>query len=471
MKVLKHFFYPYRTSFIIFFGILLYILVLIFDPDPPQFPLPLNSDPIDCQNIEVISIIGEKSRTKFKIKLHEFIQYPKEIITSMIHIITKSSVSVIDYTSDFFWDLESNLTYLNFCILQQIGGILNVSFYCHQNFLKSKIIEVGPIEIFPIGWSRMIFNNELIFQLNNFVLENDSSISFSIQPNTTISNIQLSLNNFIKINPIKKSSENVKNQINNTKHFNQITLFISTNPINLFRQYIDILIPYWGSMFHSYFNIHNILFLNNQTNLTNIFEPFNTINFLYTGNRYSFNDGRFLKAPFKNNNEIEGIYEILNYFFKFKKGLINNLRNLYTKEEILPGRIIVDEINSFLIPILIQKFPNFIIEKIPNFQYINEISRFMSSANIFISSSIFTMIHSIWMKENAILIELPPNLDICPMFYKNFSLIYNIKTIPIFINEKCYCNDFFCHYNSTIISLNNFIKNVVDTITKLNIVL
>jgi len=443
-------FSPFKTSILIPFAIFLAVFLCFIDPDPPSIPLDSRENPIDCLNIFNPVVFNEGSRIRAKFTMGEFLYYPKNVVHQLLRIVVEGDGISSVFTPKNFWDIQSDMYNGSFCVLQTIGGDLNAFLYCQNTLLASASVHIGSIDIYPVGWSRIVSSNEYALIIYNFTLEN-LTVIFSIQIRSSISCICLYPGFWINVKAEESSSVNVRNRVQSTINIQEPTIIISSVAIEPFRQMIEVILPYWGSHHQNVGMAHNILLIRNQTCFESFFSHIPKAKIIYPENRMSFSDARVLKAPGVNGliaNNItspeDDIEDLIEYFLKFKAGLTTPLRSMVANNSIVKGQILVDEsllplLSNFSFPISNSKLVAF-----PKNSSIENIISIVSSSQIFISNHIKSMIFALWMKEKATLVDFGEDC------LKIGEKISNIARLNLLSKKptKCQCNRLSCYINS-----------------------
>ena len=135
---------------LIAFSVSLFVIILYYDNNPQQYPIPDNSQVIDCYNIQLLKLSQDRNRLNFSFRAKKpFIEFPIEFSPHLIHINIISSSSSFDN----FWDFsasykqkhksefiisnsyDSNYFDFDFNILQSSSGNVTISTFCHNLLL------------------------------------------------------------------------------------------------------------------------------------------------------------------------------------------------------------------------------------------------------------------------------------------------------------------------------------------------
>ncbi|OHS97132.1 hypothetical protein TRFO_36712 [Tritrichomonas foetus] len=264
------FFSIFKSSIIIFISFITATILFIIDNDPPTFPLPDNSDPIDCFNFVDSKIFIEKSRLKVEVTVRDFIQYPTEVATSLLNIKSNVGSFKFKFTSPNFWDLKSDRHQISFCALQTTGGLVNASLFCHNNLLSTTQAYMPEIEIFPTGWSRVVPTPFTHGEFLECCLESDESITFTSQPKSIINGFQASENKSFLIKIAKQNYRSYSRATSTPEHvgIGLISMATSRRPSEIL---FNTLIPLANIIFR--YNLSSYLVLIQHSDMSYDLKP------------------------------------------------------------------------------------------------------------------------------------------------------------------------------------------------------
>ena len=458
LNELKACFWPYRTALMIPISLIFAIISLLLFNDPPTFPLPPGSDVVDCANIDVTKLYTEKSRIKLELKTREFIQYPREVASSLIEIVTDVNGFQQIYKPQQYWDLESDLETVKFCVLQTFGGGINTSVYCNDRIIKTAYLTIDTIDIYPIGWSRLMWMDCCLAKLTD-INWHKRNITFSSQPKTKVNRVRLSYNFICNMKTDTRKGDAVRQSMTG-KTIDKLTIAIGAEAKTVFEKIIDIIIPWYDNYISIKYSKHNIYIPNEKSNQDDIFSKLqSTVTVLNREPPYFFTDIRILKSsgssmwPDRVLNQTIPQYqkEQLDYITKTEKDL-QYLRQLFINNQNIKaakGKVVIDE--------RIEKSFKSIIEKECNIKTItlydndsfDTVINKMKDAQVFVTGHIKSAVCCFLMPQQSTLIEVKPDSSSCTSFANWFAKNANLKRIEVKSNGPCKCKDFACHLSET----------------------
>ena len=450
----------YRSSIIIFFSLFLSILFLQIFNEPPKLPLNPFYTPIDCNHISVNSINIDNSKIIYNLQIGEFVEFPRSSAIHLLRVINIMGGTIIEYLSKNFWDISSNISSINFTILQSFTGPISTTLFCGPIPIAQHNFTLQNLTVYPIGYSRGLVAGHTVSTFIDSCFYNKSLILFSQSAllNTPIrTSFNTNISTIYSFLPMLTFY-----QSNHSKFIERPTYFISIIPKTLWQLISDIIIPLWGCIFSFYGKIpFNLYFLNNQTYLFDNLKPFLNEEPLLIDSNICFREGTFIRAPgsistiynssLVNKSTNEFIFEHLQWILTFRPDVISKIKNLYSNQQIINKRIVIDQYISQYLSLIKNVFPTYTIDIIPDSFDLFKIADIIGSAEILIVSSIQSLFYSIFLNSNSNLIELQPLKVECIELGKIFAKFSNSKYFnlnQIYLNNNnCICNNLNCNLN------------------------
>ena len=154
---------------------------------------------VDCNNIRLLSISTNDNKIFVNLEIEEFIEYPRIIAPSLIHINIETPISTATYTNKQFWDLNESYPNISFCILQTVSGIAKASVYCQKHLLGESEVNIPTVKVFPMGWSRIVSNSQFPAVLSDFCVDENEDIIFLSPPAMELRPIQVGASDFLSL--------------------------------------------------------------------------------------------------------------------------------------------------------------------------------------------------------------------------------------------------------------------------------
>ncbi|KAH0787983.1 hypothetical protein GPJ56_008084 [Histomonas meleagridis] len=406
----------YTTSLSMIIVGVIAVLLLVFDNDPPLLPLHPQFPTVDCNHIELVKLSSEGSRINVSLRVNNFTQFPKTSALKLLRIFNLVGSSLSEYHSEQFWDVISDTENISFCILSQMGGKVRSSVVCQQRVLGEINHTINDVNVFPVGWSRSLkSNNTSIADLRDFCYSNNTIIYFS-QPIAIFAPFLAAQNDTIQIQ-VDKSSREVfaSTHLDFTKQ-HVPTLFITANNKEPWRQIIDVLLPIYHFM-RSTNSIPQLYLTRNQNHLLQSIGRITQSPILLNDTKGCFDEGHFIRSTGSipldlnvsshNTTESKSFGSQYQWLFSLKPDLIHHFRSLFTSNTKVSNIIVVDRYKKYA-NIIEQLYPGYSVVKIPKTENVAEIAELMSSAKVFISSHLSTMVYGLFLSKDATLVEMQP---------------------------------------------------------------
>ncbi|KAH0793147.1 hypothetical protein GPJ56_002856 [Histomonas meleagridis] len=449
MKSLCKEFSIFKTSFIMPIVLLFVIISLVVDCDPPAFPLPDSSEAIDCINIKDVNIWVELSRLKVKMKIGEFVQYPKEIASSLIRLKTRVGNMTFEYPPERFWDLTSDLENISFCSLQAVGGPITFSLYCQNQLLSTVTGKIaGDINVYPVGWSRLVSRNYSFADFYDVCFEDDQQLVFFSQPKTTFSPMTVSSTMTL---PVVIDSRKCKDYCNFKKYtfLSNPTVLIPDVPIDPSTILTHIALPLFDllSNFNNRLNVYSFAELPSfaHTSLSPISSNITVLPTKKCFERLLIVKTNGSKSIFSETNN-----NFYNDLSNIDPKILNSFREKYTKNSANSNRIVIDSNSLHLKEKISKLFPKLEILTIDESSDLQTTANLISSSKVFICGHISKIFNSIFLGSNSSLVEIPLKDTECFSFGKKIAEKIGAKYFMFNGISNCKCNNIECYMKSAI---------------------
>ena len=477
------FYYP--TAFFAFIVSIIYsAFFLFFQNEPPELPTKY-SQPIDCSFISIKSYSVNGSRISFNLTTSKFYQFPKSATLDMLKVYFKTGRVLTEYTSQNFWDTESDLTNFFFNVLHPYTGETSIELMCSRIPIVATNLTISDVNVYSVGWSH--FKNYDFSLLNAFdFCWVNGSLIFSTVASTMSDRITASFNSTIPVNYTSMPTTQLSNSLNipftpTRGGFVEIpeVLLLDSNPKLGYVEILDVLIPVW---IHSFYNSRAI----NQTVLLtkNQEEQIKILQKIFPGKiklsqdtNQCFTDGIVLSSlngikHLSNitkigNNTFYPALEHLNYIFRIKPEIINSLRERFVLDaQAKRNRIVLDKDMAHLKHIISEVFPKLRIDVIDDTEDIRVIAKLVSKASVLVASNILTMSYSIFLQPKvSTLVEVAPNGFGCAFIGRRWAHLANVKYAQLGNNENT--------NNCVSVDIEKYMENLANStypiITKQNI--
>jgi hypothetical protein len=444
----RRFFTVFRSSGIVLLALSLFIRQLFVDDDPPRFPLPPESNPIDCFSFTSTKIWAESSRVKVEVDIGDFLEYPREIAYTLLNITVTAGPLSFSYPPRQFWDISSNLSRLYFCILQSVGGFgLTCSLYCHGNLLAKNAFDLREIEVFPVGWSRMVPAIEAVARFRDVCFDSTGKFVFFTRAETVFPDMRLA-SDFVLPVVVNASATEIYRQAVGAKREQAPTLFVAAVAKEASRVFAFVVLPVVAAFLQGFANRDSEVVLmrpEEQMNLVASIQPVVDEVKVLTGD-VCYSQMIFVRAPGylrpyetkEYSGEVDALVEHFEYLFEFNEDINRPLRARYVGgDELFKGRVVLDES-------LAHKAQEF--EKLCNgceFVVLNEsmtvpeIARIVGTAQVFVGGTLFADLLAMFMHRDATYIEVPTDGAECTQFGRRFA---PRKYITGYDEKECQCD-------------------------------
>lgn len=447
-SILMEFIDLYKTSFIIIIAIIAFTIQIIVFNDPPSFPLSNKyKSSIDCFNIISSTIKIDKSRIKVTMNVKDFIQYPIEVASSMVHIESKSGNVNFSFSSEHFWDLMSDLHHISFCVLQTAAGDVEASLYCQRNLLGKTANKIQSIDAYPIGWSRLFKDQYFSNSLTDVCIDSKLQLVFCSKQTAKIGNIHSSWFERIPVIITTQSASNYQ-QSEKIPTFENSAIFI---PFNSDKKdfflpkpqdfMIDTILPIIKSLSFS----ENLYLAPNKQYLEQLAPVLGKKIRLISKSCYkkllflpSTGGYNILSAKdYKTYEQAQAIH--IKLLLSFSKETIQKIKVFYQPNN-QNFDVVLDQKSSQFSPMLKDLTNNiFIINDNHNF---TSVAKIISSAKVFIASNIKTLFFGSLMNKKSTLIEIMPDGMNCMALQNNLSSKFDVNYKILKSNEKeCICKN------------------------------
>lgn len=447
--ILMEFIDLYKTSFIIIIAIVAFTIQIVVFNDPPSFPLPDDyENSIDCFNIVSSTIKIDKSRIKVTMNVKDFIQYPIEVASSMVHIESKSGYVNFSFSSEQFWDLISDRHHISFCVLQTAAGDIEASLYCQKNLLAKTRNKIKSIDAYPVGWSRLFEDDYFTNTYTDVCINSKLKLVFCSKQSAKIRNIRLSWSEEMPIIITSRSEEKYQ-QSEKIPTLDNFSIFVPRNyptkKSNISKPQdfmIDTILPIVGSL---NFSANSYIVPDNNT-----FEQLKPIlgakqKILSKGcyKKLSFlpstgSSNILSKQKYQSYAQAESIH--INFLFSFSKEKFQQIKKFYKSESKKYDIVLDQEASQFSNTLKKLSSNIFVINDNHNFSFVAKI---LSNAKILVASNVKTLFFGSLMNEKSTIIEIVPDGMNCLNFEKNLSIKFdtNYRVLKN-KDKKCVCKDF-----------------------------
>jgi hypothetical protein len=445
----KHCISLFRTSVVIFAGFLLALRLAFIADDPPRFPLPSSADPTDCFSFTSTKIWAESSRVKVSVEIGDFVEYPREIASTLLTVVVTGGNFTFSYPSWQFWDLISDLSHMSFCILQAAGGRgLNCSLYCHGHLLATNTFDLAEIEVSPVGWSRMVSPADLVARFRDVCIDASGRIVFFTRAEAVFPSLHLT-SDFAMPIVINANATESYCQIVNGTYERSTTLFISDVASTASEALFRIVLPLFGAYFHSFQNTDYEIVLvrpDLQRSLIPSIQPLLRREIRYLKPDVCYSKALFPRSPGflwpytadRIPDEADGLARHFKYVLSFRTEVADLARTMYGGgEEISSGRVVLDESLAGHAPAFQRACDECEFIVLNESLTVPEAARLIASAHVFVGGTLFADLFAMFMHRDATFIEVPTDGNECTTFGKKYA---PPKYIAAYEAKECNCD-------------------------------
>ena len=440
----------YRTSWFILLAFLTFFLSnRRFRSNSPVIIDP-NREAVDCNNIKLLSVTTEDNKVFVILEAEEFIEYPRIVAPSLIHVKIETPISTATYTSRQFWDLEENYPNISFCILQTVSGHAKTSVYCQKHLLDEFEVDVPAVRVFPLGWSRIVSSKDSPAILNDFCVDENEDIVYLSPPEMELRPIQVGESDFISMVTNHTSLQYFLSEYKNYELIDEPVVFAASSSSDKWILLFDYLLPIW---YNAYMGIDDqpvkIRTLRFDEEMKETFARI-AGDKLLPNKPQCYKSGRFLNnqgshaynQPYIDSDMRDDMIAKYEQVMKYPGDVFRTFRDRYSKSKFVPKRIILDKhfMNQFNDTIT-ELFPDAEILPLQLEQPMYKIADDIHSANIFMASHLTTVSLGIFLSDYATLIEARPMDAECYTFGGDIVNHTGANYIPIGIKELCACNN------------------------------
>ena len=428
--------YNLKYFFIVYFSIIFYIIINLFNKGPPLPPFSKDFTSIDCHSLKFNKLIDYNGKLEFSFFALPSIEYPPEYLVYFLTVEIISENASFNYTGDFITFPQRDENYLNFTLFHSFAGNSLISVKCLNNIITNFNTKLNNIEIVEESYSSSDFSNYNNVKFHNVCLEYEKFLYFTQimgnRPSVPFDNDQLRFE-FLKW-PLSAYLDHKK--VNLT---HEISYLIAPFYEEHWKNILFNLLPLTLSIEEqkgSFYN-NSLFIFRKEPNINS----FKTLSYFSQHKPIKLHDimcfSTLLLTKTKSNIQMNNnlIENSLNLNMNF-------LRNQIKRNFTIKKRIVIDE-NLF--DELDEKIKNK-FELIPIKQSLDliDIIQLVSSAEILIGNHINNLIHLIWLNENSIIIDATPKDYSCNNWINNLSKKFNLNLIKLFNNTNCNCNNFNC---------------------------
>ena len=422
--------YVFRTSYIILISLFLGALVLAVADEPPGFPLKADEEAVDCFNMRNARIWGEKSRIKVALELDDFVQYPKEVATSLLNIVVTQGNLSFKFPTNRFWDVESDLTKLSFCSLHTVSGRdANLSLYCQGHLLATNTTRINEISAYPVGWSRIFSNDDILADFKDVCFDSNKTFVFASQPHTSFSSFEPSLNYSVPVKRTEKSTESYRNGINAIS-VTTPSVFVAGTYTTATDIFLNVVIPLAAAVRVNSSVIKPRIVLmrpdKQQTMIPSI-KPFTNEEITGKYEKKCYSSAIFPKSPGgvfpgeASMNTTQAIASHLEYAYRVVPNSTQQIRKLFSSSVSQKDLIVFDSHLAELASAIRPKVSKYQIEVLDENQTVPEIARRIASAKIYVSGHSGSKLFAVFLQSSAKFIELTSDVSKCETLGRDIS--------------------------------------------------
>lgn len=427
-------FMPY--TFVI--GAVLAVLFYLVDPGSPSPPFyePINT--VDCTEVDLANFTNDDGKIYMSLTYHESIEFIPEYLPHFIHGDFYNRRLTYNYTGINIDNITMDHSFVNFSLYLPMAAEGTFHINCGQKQIAKYDLNLSYIRNFNYKYSTIAFPYGKPNHFRNICYIEEKTPFFI----DTIENFNLT---------------NISNYFLNFTYFQC--------PFKHFAEHFKSNKVKGGVIFLSDFNMHpwkQLLF--NYNPISEAFSMMNAIDsgeirFVYLQEPSAMT--KKLLKPFgnrpmefyTNNTCYENVFVPkmkTNISFSEDQRLINecinsNFSNFRQRMKINPmiENVIVttEKFESFAK----EYFPNYIISKINYITPVQEASSIASTAKIFISDHISTLVHTIFMNEGSVVVDLTPPEYSCNRWLDKYSKNVPAKIYSYSKTDECFCGDWECY--------------------------
>jgi hypothetical protein len=395
---MSHLLDRYWTSYWLVLALLFGVFTLLFDNDPPGFPLdPRLRHSVDCHNIRVAEFSAEGSRIGVLFRADSFIQFPVGFARYLLHVTTNVSDNSLRFDPLHFWDVAPIGDAVHFNVLQTIQGNVTTVVYCDDLPLGEATIQIADIPFYPVGWSRLFASPFYLAEFADFCFY-ERGLVYAAAQSGQISAFNLTDGYTQNIEFDIRRAEDFRDAVPGTTSVTDTSIFIAANPRSLFETLVDVVIPVFAAIER---NASNSLFLiNNQTDLLPHLRPFKLNIELYNSwERKCFIRGKFIRSSNSSSpfcpTAVDQLGFVLSVFSNFS---VHELRSTFATTKPTEGKVICDQGSKMRGEIS--------CEEIPAVANLSQLADIIASSSAFVVSGIDSRLFALFLHPNTTLVLL-----------------------------------------------------------------
>lgn len=439
----------YKTSFYIIIAVLVFVLENKRHQKYGQYFIDPNKKAVDCNNIKVRSVVAESNRIYVNLIAEDFIEYPRLVAPQLIEVIVETPISDTTYKMKQFWDLEESGPNISFCILQTVSGRATTKIYCQKNLLSDFVVDVPEITIFPIGWSRIVSNEESPAVLNDFCVDQNEDIVYLSPPDMNLKPITVGSSEFISMTTNHTSLQYFLTENRKYTLFEDPVIFAaSQNPDSCY-MLIDIILPIWQAVVSDpdqHAKIRTLRFdqkaneaiarVGQKYLLPNKPQCYKQAAFLNNIGSVPYNQ------PKPDGDEISHNIASIERFMSMPGHILRSFRDAYVRVAMVPGRIVLDRMVYDTYGATVKRlFPECEVLPLDHDITVPKIADLVGSANVYICAHISTAVFAIFLHEEATVIEQRQRDAECFSFAGDVVQHTGAHYIQIGHKELCACEN------------------------------
>jgi hypothetical protein len=436
-------------------------MLLIID-DPPSLPLPPSYPVIDCQNIFVVNVSAISSRIAISLALDNFIEFPKDAILNLLHVVTQSGDFVFDHPLPQLWDLEIHDSNVTFCVLHPIVGAMKGTVFCHNHALALIEHTVDRIDVHAVGFSHAMVRPHMIGSMNDICFW-DGTIQYFSHPPASILPMRAVFDHSIPYMDHVVHASAFQQAAPNSTMVNSPTIFISAAPLYAWQHLTDVIIPLWNVIADFGNNVDVKLYLTrNQVNILKNVQKIVPGDPLLNTTNGCFSEVVFLEAPGSLAIDIsspasaptsqQAIAEHLSSILTLDRSVISGIKQFFTAVAMVPDCIVLDPHLATLFSRLQLQFPTARVVLLPDTDDLSAIADCVAAAMFYIAGHVTTLTYAIFLSPGALLLEVQPNGLECTSFGREWARLAGVQYLPIMTGNctKCAPNDLFCYLSEDV---------------------
>lgn len=403
---------------------------------PPRFPIPLSEEAVDCDYISVLYITGDKGRIKIGLNYpQQTYQFPPEVLHSLMYIDVKYKGLYTRFDSSNFWDLSSDLSRVEFCVLNPYNGNISVCLKCQRYTMMKTNLLMKNIDAYSVGYSRFIETDKHCTTMYDVTFNNEKNIVFHSTANITFTEVKFyyDINNNITANNSRASKSGYK-------FINASVVAVYCSCKNSLDTYIDAILPLWITIGKS--DVKNLYLRTNCTGIREILDKFGGFTYYESEEPYTFSEIMVLHSTGFSNGEASRDFDIQRYEHLERiysdPHPFTNLRDKLLGVDKSKNKLLLDE--SML------KYEHYFnnLNRDLNILYYDDSMdvtlKKLHESSVFISSNISRSVFSLVLPRNGVFIDIQGDgSNFCRPYSKSFFSDLAIDYRPYNVKDDQTC--------------------------------